>query len=113
MIHALSNAQDERRTPLAAQVESRTPLAAFCVSRDLSCFHNSQRPNVRTLGRFGAIRAEDQSNEKTERTRDYLRSERPSRIRPLWDHTFGRIRIDEVKFDMASKRHNAVSTGFF
>ena len=29
----------------------------------------------------------------------------------LWDHTFGTIRIDEVKFDMASKRHNAVSTG--
>ena len=31
----------------------------------------------------------------------------------LWDHTFGTIRIDEVKFDMASKQHNAVSTGFF
>ena len=64
MIHAKSNAQDERRTPLAAQVESRTPLAAFCVLRDLSCFRNSQRPDVRTLGRFGTICAEDQSNEK-------------------------------------------------
>ena len=56
--------QDERRTPLAAQVEFRTLLAAVCVSRDLSGFRNSQRPDVCTLGRFGTIRAEGQSNEK-------------------------------------------------
>ena len=72
---AKSNAQDERRTPLAAQVESRTLLAAFCVSRDLSCFRDSQRPDVRTLGRFGTISAEDQSNEKTSvRENTYVRN---------------------------------------
>ena len=42
MIHAISNAQDESRTPLADQGKSRTLLAAFCVSRHLSCFRDSK-----------------------------------------------------------------------
>ena len=57
----------EPRWPLKSNLELRWPPF---VSRDLSCLRDSQRPDVRTLGRFGTIRAEDQSNEKKKSVRE-------------------------------------------
>ena len=59
--------------PLKSNLE--LPWPHFVCHVILSCFRDSQRPDVRTLVKFGTIRTEDQSNEKTSvRENTYVRN---------------------------------------